>query len=245
MTVTARQKEAAGYLASSGWAPNGICGVVGNLVGESGASLDSTVHRAHADHGSGGIAEWRLDRLTNLIRFAGSADPNDLGVQCRFLIHEVKTDYPQLDAMLRDPARSVENQTANFCWIFERPNKQLANLDGRIRAAKALLADAATKEPSAASAAAAPATIAVGSVAWTGGLAWLGGSVEQLLISAFIVTAISLAQAAWRAHVASRPPLTELESALAALDAARARVAAAKSGVEIYVAKEQAALAKL
>ena len=247
MAVTSRQRQAYAIFAMEGWSRNGCVGVVGNLVGESGASLDSTVHRAHADHGSGGIAEWRLDRLQNLIDFAQheGKDPNDLGVQCLFLIHEVKMDYKQLDTMLRDPARSVENQTANFCWIFERPNKQLANLDGRIRAAQALLADASTKEPTGTHPAAEPTTIAVGSVAWTGALASLGGPLEQLLIGAAIVTAISLIQSAWRAHVAARPPLTELESALAALDAARARVATAKAGVEIYVAKETAALAKL
>ena len=142
MAVTARQKEAAVYLAPAGWAANGVAGVIGNLVGESGENLSSVVHRKHADHGSGGIAEWRLDRLQSLIDFAqheGKA-ADDLGVQCLFLIHEVQTDYPHLDAMLKDPSRSIANQAANFCWIFERPNKQLANVDGRIKAATALAA---------------------------------------------------------------------------------------------------------
>jgi hypothetical protein len=42
--------------------------IVGNLSGESGTDLNSTVFRAHADHGSGGIAEWRLDTPIMLIR---------------------------------------------------------------------------------------------------------------------------------------------------------------------------------
>ena len=148
--VTERQKLAFTEIEkASGWAHNGVAGVVGNLVGESGTDLNSTVHRLHADHGSGGIAEWRLDRLTKMIAFVKGLglDENDLGGQCRFLVHEVQTEYPQLDAMLKDASRTVANQAANFCWIFERPNKKLANVDGRIRAADAIAAEMAKAQP--------------------------------------------------------------------------------------------------
>ena len=75
--------------------------IVGNLSGESGRNLDSTVERPHADHGSGGIAEWRLGRKANLCAFAqGLGKPvTDLETQCLFLMHEL--DGPNMRCSTR------------------------------------------------------------------------------------------------------------------------------------------------
>ncbi|MDQ6868198.1 MAG: phage tail tip lysozyme [Pseudomonadota bacterium] len=120
--------------------------IVGNLSGESGKYLDSTVERPHADHGSGGIAEWRLGRKANLYAFAqGQGKPvTDLETQCLFLMHELDgPEYALLNAQLTKPGnRSIENLTANFCQIFERPNMALAHVDNRVANAKAVMNDA-------------------------------------------------------------------------------------------------------
>jgi hypothetical protein len=117
--------------------------IVGNLSGESGKNLDSTVERPHADHGSGGIAEWRLSRKASLYTFAqGLGKPvTDLETQCLFLMHELDgPEYAVLNAQLTKPGnRSIENLTANFCQIFERPNMALAHVDNRIANAKAVM----------------------------------------------------------------------------------------------------------
>jgi hypothetical protein len=137
---TARQTQAFQFFCSQGYSSNGSAAIVGNLTQESGVNLDSTIYRAHPDHGSGGIAEWRLDRLTNLIHFGGDK-VGDLDVQCSFLIHELTTEpqYAALNIELHDPHRSVQNLTENFCWVFERPNARLANISRRIAVAKSLV----------------------------------------------------------------------------------------------------------
>lgn len=143
MTPTPRQLIARDIFLKEGYSPNGAAAIVGNLVGESGKNLNSTLYRVHADHGSGGIAEWRLERKDALVAFGG---PNAalLETQCAFVIKELKESYPILDEQLRNTNRSVANLTANFCWYYERPNRQLANLDGRIAAAE----DLANSKPS-------------------------------------------------------------------------------------------------
>lgn len=140
--ATARQMWAFQFFRKEGYSPNGAAAIVGNLSGESGTNLDSTMERgARADHGSGGVAEWRLSRKTELFDFARNLgmDVNGLDVQCMFVIHELQRDYPGLDAQLRSSDRTIENLTANFCFVFERPNKQLARLDNRIEQAKKVL----------------------------------------------------------------------------------------------------------
>ena len=52
-------------------------------------------------------------------------------------------EYAVLNAQLTKPGnRSIENLTANFCQIFERPNMALAHVDNRIANAKAVMNDA-------------------------------------------------------------------------------------------------------
>ena len=138
MTPTPRQLIARGIFLKEGYSPNGAAAIVGNLAWESKVNLDSTLYRVHADHGSGGIAEWRLERKDALIKFGG-LNAGLLETQCAFVIKELTEDYPILDEQLRNPARTVINLTANFCEFYERPNKALAHLDDRISLAQALV----------------------------------------------------------------------------------------------------------
>ncbi len=146
IVVTPAQKQAAAIFTAHGLTAAGAAAIVGNGVQESGPNLDPTINRVHADHGSGGFMEWRLDRKDALIAFGG-AHAGELATQCLFVLHELETDYPRLNQQLRDPSRSVANLTANFCWVYERPSKKYANLwgtadrPGRAEFAAAVLAD--------------------------------------------------------------------------------------------------------
>lgn len=156
--MTIRQQFAYNFFVEKGYAPLGSAAIVGNLVGESGINLDSTMERgAKADHGSGGVCEWRGSRKTNLYEFAKShrADPNDLGIQLAFVIYELENgddgrspgQYSWLDDQLKHPGtRTIDNLVANFCFSFERPNRELqirgGHLARRIEAAKKILKEA-------------------------------------------------------------------------------------------------------
>jgi len=72
------------------------------------------------DHGSDGLMQWRLGRLTELQRIPGW---QTLQVQCRFFKMECKRDFPSLWAQLVNPGkRTIENLTANICDMYERPS---------------------------------------------------------------------------------------------------------------------------
>jgi hypothetical protein len=104
--MTVRQQQAMAVLRRK-YPLISAAAIVGNLSAESGRNLDSTVERPHADHGSGGIAEWRLGRKANLYAFAqGLGKPvTDLETQCLFLMHELDgPEFAVLNAQLTKPA---------------------------------------------------------------------------------------------------------------------------------------------
>lgn len=145
MTLETRQREFCDFLIAGfprlgleGWSRVGACAVTGNGTQE---NLCKPVTTGRLDHGSNGILQWRLDRLTG----QGGMQPwcmrnfgtwTTLEAQAAFTLYETARDYPGLDAALREGKRSIENLTANFQDIFERPNKAYAHLDNRIKHAK-------------------------------------------------------------------------------------------------------------
>jgi len=146
MTLLDRQKEIAGYLVAGfpelglrGWDLAGACAVVGNYTQE---NLCKAVATGPLDHGSQGIAQWRLDRLTELkswcARYSGSWE--NLKAQSAFTLFETARDYPSLDAELRmsmegvkpaDMRKALDHKVSRFCFEFERPSKALAGLSNR------------------------------------------------------------------------------------------------------------------
>lgn len=195
MAVTDPQKEVYGYLRAAGYHPRGAAAIVGNLVQESGVNLDPALYRKNPDysHGvamelrSGGIAEWMGSRKTELIAFGGDS-AGTRKTQVDFIVKELRRDYPKLDAQLRAPgSRTIENMTANFQDIFERPNKKYANLDGRIRFAKAIEAWASAQSV-------AP-NAGAGAIVVAGGTAAAGLATTSQTV-ALIVGGISLISAA-------------------------------------------------
>jgi hypothetical protein len=146
-TAETRQQFVGNRLIAAGYHSFGAFAVVGNGCGESGAGLDSTFNRVHADHGSGGFLEWRdsagAPRKTRLAAFADAhqIDRNDLGIQVDYAIWELGKYFPWLDAQLRNPgSRTIANLTANFCDMFENPAKATEGLDNRIAHAEAAYA---------------------------------------------------------------------------------------------------------
>jgi hypothetical protein len=88
------------------------------------------------DHGSDGVMQWRLSRLTELERLPNW---NTLQVQAQFFKTECQRDYPRLWTDLVAGKKSLETLTANVMVQYERPNLAAAALDRRITYAHALL----------------------------------------------------------------------------------------------------------
>lgn len=162
-----RQREFGTYLMKgfpklglAGWSARGAAAACGNGTQE---NLCRPVTVGAKDHGSDGIMQWRLSRLTNMQNFGvknfGRWDT--LEAQAAFLMHEMKTDYMKLYADLVAGKATIDDLTADICWQFERPAKNAANMSGRVMYAKdsyALLAG--VKSPSVPIAKSAPKTAA-------------------------------------------------------------------------------------
>lgn len=88
------------------------------------------------DHGSDGVMQWRLSRLTELERLPNW---NSLQVQAQFFKTECQRDYPRLWTDLVAGKKSLETLTANVMVQYERPNLAAAALDRRITYAHTLL----------------------------------------------------------------------------------------------------------
>lgn len=111
------------------------CAVAGNGWQE---NLMRPVTIGPKDHGSDGLLQWRLSRLTELQR---RKNWDTLPVQCQFFKDECKRDYPSLWRQLTNPGtRTLENLTANICDIYERPSRAGRKIDLRIGYAKRVMA---------------------------------------------------------------------------------------------------------
>ncbi len=135
--MTTRQQIALGIFVADGYDPTGAAAAVGNFSQESGVDLHSG-YAAKTDHGSQGIAQWRLSRLDALADFCASEGLHSgtLAAQVKFAIFELGKDYSDLDNALR-AGGDIDRLTARFCWDYERPNKAQAGLASRIKQAHA------------------------------------------------------------------------------------------------------------
>ncbi len=195
--IGSRQRQAARYLVALGYPLRGAAAIVGNLVQESGADLRSKyLPPGKTDHGSQGIAQWRLDRLSGpngLEAFARAKrlDVEALETQLSFLVYELDHDYPLLDRQLREGRRTLENLTANFSAMFERPAKRYENLDARIRYARVVRDDAAragSAGPVVAGGAVVSGAVGAGAVMWQ----WLHGVDPGMLVATIMVVLMVL-----------------------------------------------------
>lgn len=115
-------------LISMGLTPTAAAAVVGNLMQESYGDLDPTTENSI---GAFGIAQWYQDRRTNLENYASEhgVPPTDFDIQLEFLVLELKErgEFDKINQMT-----SLEEATSYFCWDFEAPGEDEANLTGRI-----------------------------------------------------------------------------------------------------------------
>jgi len=245
--MTPRQKELMQLFVSKGLHVWGAAAIVGNCSQEVGINLPSNF-TVVTDHGSQGIAQWRLVRLTGpegLEAFANDHKLSvvDLSTQGLFLLEELAKKYPALDAMMRDPGtRTLANLTANFMTVFERPsfNPAINKLDFRIAQAQICVRDFVPPVP-------VKHDLAVGGTGLVGataiaGSAYSSGAGTALLVTALV--AVALVAVLWYTHraqsrsaasvaPANAIPITdstqELRAALDELKLAYDKVAAAKA----------------
>jgi hypothetical protein len=154
-TLLGRQELLAGYLLA-GFPALGLPGipaiscaaVVGNATQENNCK---SVTAGALDHGSNGLMQWRLTRLTAMEAFAvknfGSWE--FIEPQAAFFLQECKTGYPATWAALAAGTKSLATLTADICDFYEIPAAASANLDGRIAYATTFMAAWKPSTPSA------------------------------------------------------------------------------------------------
>ena len=105
------------YLASRGWNPGAIAGILGQLVNEGGGQLNP---QAVGPGGDFGIAQW-LDRKPQLIKFAqqNGWDYRRLDTQLAFLDHELRTTERPRGIALQNARNPYEAAVAGTG--YERP----------------------------------------------------------------------------------------------------------------------------
>lgn len=138
-TLVGRQTELANFLIT-GWPkldippilPVSAAAAVGNGTQE---NLCKPVTTGAKDHGSDGIFQWRLERLTNMQTFGtknfGAWDT--IEAQAAFFSYECKGWYKPLWNDLVDGTKSLATLTANICDQYEKPAAASAALDARIK----------------------------------------------------------------------------------------------------------------
>jgi len=231
-------------LVSKGLHILGGAAIVGNCSQEVGINLP-TKFTLVTDHGSQGIAQWRLARLTALEKFADDhkLPVTDLTTQGLFLLEELAQDYPALDTMLRAPGtRTLANLTANFMTIFERPsyNPAINKLNFRIAQAQICARDFVPPVPINHDAAVAgtgvTGAVAIGATAWnsgTGAAFIVTGIVTVIIFGVVMYTEYlrrrSASPAAPANTVLATDSVQELKIALEELRLAYDNVAAAKA----------------
>lgn len=122
-----RQMKLAGYLMAGApslgleaYPLSSACASVGNATQE---NLCRPVTPGKKDHGSDGLFQWRLDRLTDLKIWCSQNKLvwNTIEAQALFFLYEMKKDYPSLHEEMIAGVRPLETLTANICKFFERP----------------------------------------------------------------------------------------------------------------------------
>lgn len=141
-TLAERQAEFCSYLSTV--LPMRSCAAIGGNGTQE--SLCQPVTLGPKDHGSDGVLQWRLERLTGpdgLIPYcqAHGIPWDTLKSQAFFTLHEL-TDpkYAVLLADLKAGTKSLETLTLNFCDAFERPSAAGRQADKRIAYAHDCLA---------------------------------------------------------------------------------------------------------
>ena len=120
------------YLKEHGYTDIQTAAIIGNLYQESG------LNPAKVEYGNNyevyGIVQWSYGRKQQLFSYCDSKGKahDDLDCQLEFLIKELKSSQfyqPHLDTF--NNPYSINEATEAYCWGFERPSKQYANVQYR------------------------------------------------------------------------------------------------------------------
>lgn len=152
MTALADRQRALGkYLMTSGtpWPAVSAAASVGNATQE---NMCLPVTQGPKDHGSDGLYQWRLERLTGpngLQPWCASHgyDWTIMESQAEFHKWEIQTQYPGLWKDLIEGTKPLATLTANIMEQYERPAAAAGNLDARIRYAQDAFAQLAPGVP--------------------------------------------------------------------------------------------------
>ena len=120
------------YLKEHGYTDIQTAAIIGNLYQESG--LNPAKVEYGNNHEGYGIVQWSYGRKQQLFSYCDSKGKahDDLDCQLEFLIKELKSSQfyqPHLDTF--NNPYSINEATEAYCWGFERPSKQYANVQYR------------------------------------------------------------------------------------------------------------------
>ncbi len=119
------------YLIEQGYSAIQVAGIIGNMYQESG------VNPAREEtNGIGyGLVQWSFGRRQQLESYASSRgkSASDIYVQLEFLVKELREGKQLRGTYAEQFANpySVDQATEAFCWGFERPHKDHANMANR------------------------------------------------------------------------------------------------------------------
>lgn len=119
------------YLLDAGYSEVQAAGIIGNMWQESGVNPSR-----NESNGIGfGLVQWSFGRRQQLESYASSKgkSASDIYVQLEFLVKELKEGkqfYGTYAEQFANPY-SVDQATEAFCWGFERPHKDHANMANR------------------------------------------------------------------------------------------------------------------
>ena len=123
------------FLKENGYSDIQTAAIIGNLYQESG--LDSTKVEYGTKEGIG-LVQWSFGRKQQLKKYCSDKgkDWTDLNCQLEFLVKELKSKqfYEPYKSTFDNPY-SVDEAAQAYCFGFERPNKQKANMSYRVKMA--------------------------------------------------------------------------------------------------------------
>lgn len=123
------------FVEEKGYSPEVALGIIGNLMQESYATLDTTAVGFDGT-GSFGIAQWLGSRKEKLKEIRPD-DFNTLRGQLEFIDWELNNTEKRAASKLKD-AKTAEDAALIFSKYYERPHKDFAHNDKRVAYAKKL-----------------------------------------------------------------------------------------------------------
>lgn len=123
------------FVNEKGYSPKIALGIIGNLMQESRTTLDTTA-LGFDGTGSFGVAQWLGPRKKKL-KEVRPDDWNTLTGQLEFIDWELNNTEKRAASKLKE-VNSVEDAALVFSKYYERPHKDFAHNDKRIRYAKTL-----------------------------------------------------------------------------------------------------------